>query len=383
MATLGHHGSWLGFTYNGIHSSALGITRTISGRFNENLIPTTKDTTASLEGVDSVKYWGTTYTKRDIPVSFAFEGMSETQLLALRYFTQAKAIHDLIFDEAPYKVYSAKITGTAMTKYIAFEEGPKRYYNGEGSMTFTCYFPYARSRYAWQEDYTAENIPEWRDDSAPEAKLSDCGNIYYDFDTEQDVDGALSNTTSVGFEWVQPTSLILDWGGDTEYNVTANGGIILYEDERMYTAPYRNFEEWIESSRIPSREEYGKYDATNHTLKVYNAGDIEMPMRFWFPIYWASVEAPFSTTISCGPLSLSVTNLARSQEVSSTGAGGDKWLVIDMYNSRAEGYDENQQPTGRLYDRYISGAYFMVPLGEQILTITEQPSQIDFNYLYL
>ena len=32
--------------------------------------------------------------------------------------------------------------------------------------------------------YTAENIPEWQGDDEAYATLKDCGNIYYDFDTQ-------------------------------------------------------------------------------------------------------------------------------------------------------------------------------------------------------
>jgi phage-related protein len=61
-----------------------------------------------------------------------------------------KGIHDLIFDEDPDKIWSAKVTGTASIKYICFEDASledsfNRIYKGEGSITFTCYFPFARS----------------------------------------------------------------------------------------------------------------------------------------------------------------------------------------------------------------------------------------------
>ena len=42
--------------------------------------------------------------------------------------------HDLIFDEAPYKVYSAKVTGTPQLKTICFNENNQRIYKGEGSI---------------------------------------------------------------------------------------------------------------------------------------------------------------------------------------------------------------------------------------------------------
>jgi hypothetical protein len=47
-----------------------------------------------------------------------------------------KEIHELIFDETPYKAYRAKVTGTATMKYIPFNEGEgrERIYKGEGTI---------------------------------------------------------------------------------------------------------------------------------------------------------------------------------------------------------------------------------------------------------
>jgi hypothetical protein len=46
-----------------------------------------------------------------------------------------KKIHDLIFDERPYKIWKAKVTGTATMKYIPFAEGEtNRVYKGEGTI---------------------------------------------------------------------------------------------------------------------------------------------------------------------------------------------------------------------------------------------------------
>jgi hypothetical protein len=39
-------GDYIGFTFNGVHSSSLGIVRVSDGsRFNENLLPTMQDKT--------------------------------------------------------------------------------------------------------------------------------------------------------------------------------------------------------------------------------------------------------------------------------------------------------------------------------------------------
>jgi hypothetical protein len=49
-----------------------------------------------------------------------------------------KQIHELVFDERPYKTYSAKVTGTATIKHIPFDEevdgAMTRVYKGEGSI---------------------------------------------------------------------------------------------------------------------------------------------------------------------------------------------------------------------------------------------------------
>lgn len=52
---------------------------------------------------------------------------------------------DLWFSERPYKVWTAKITGQSSMKYIPFNINNKRIYKGEGTITFTAYWPYAHT----------------------------------------------------------------------------------------------------------------------------------------------------------------------------------------------------------------------------------------------
>jgi hypothetical protein len=62
--------------------------------------------------------------------------LTEAQIVQLRKHFGDKKIHNLIFDERPYKTYRAKVTGTATLKYIAFDEGEgrERVYKGEGTI---------------------------------------------------------------------------------------------------------------------------------------------------------------------------------------------------------------------------------------------------------
>lgn len=156
-------GDFMGFTYNNIHSSDLGIVRTSEGsRFNENLLPTIQDKIVQVPGGDGTYYFGSYYTQRPFTISFAFDSLTEEQVARLKSHFGDKKIHDLIFDETPYKIYSAKVTGTATIKHIAFAEGStNRIYKGEGSIQFTCYQPFARSKYKWLDQYDEVNKDEW------------------------------------------------------------------------------------------------------------------------------------------------------------------------------------------------------------------------------
>lgn len=160
----GLKGDYIGFTFNGIHSSDLGIVRVSEGsRFSENLLPTIQDKTVQIPGGDGTHFFGSYYTSRQFNISFAFDSLTEAQFARIKRYLGDKKIHDLIFDELPYKVYSAKITGSATIKHIPFAEGEtNRVYKGEGTIQFTAYEPYARSRYKFLNQYEDENVNEWQ-----------------------------------------------------------------------------------------------------------------------------------------------------------------------------------------------------------------------------
>ena len=139
-------GDYMGFTYNGTHSSDLGIVRTSDGsRFNENLLPTMQDKTVQIPGGDGTYYFGSYYTQKPFSIPFAFDGLTEEEFQNLKCHFGDKKVHDLIFDEKPDKIYRAKVTGTATIKHIPFDEDGTTVYKGEGTIQFTCYEPFARA----------------------------------------------------------------------------------------------------------------------------------------------------------------------------------------------------------------------------------------------
>ena len=160
---------YIGFTFNNTHSSSLGIVRTSDGsRFNENLLPIIQDKTVQVPGGDGTYYFGSFYTQRQFNIPFAFDSLTEEQFAALKRWLGDKQVHELIFDELPYKAYQAKITGSATIKHIPFDENGKRVYKGEGSVQFTAYYPYAKSTFKFLNDGQVLNIvntEEWKEAS--------------------------------------------------------------------------------------------------------------------------------------------------------------------------------------------------------------------------
>ena len=188
-------GDFLGFTFGGVHSSDLGITRVSGGdRYNEELHPEIKDRTAEVPGLNGEYYFGSDFGPRSFDIEIAFDSLSEEQFRKLRQVFGTKNIKKLIFDERPYKYYMVKIESPIELSYVCFDEpkkiigaardgirvanripiteevegeeqtigytiereqvtpyeyqeGTQRVYKGEGKITFKAYFPFAKSVY--------------------------------------------------------------------------------------------------------------------------------------------------------------------------------------------------------------------------------------------
>ena len=139
---------FLAFTFNGYHSLFdLNIIRTSEGdRYNQNLTPQIKESTSEIPGSDGMYYFKTNHLSRQFNINFAFDSLTEQQIRKLKQVFSGKELCDLIFDEEPYKVWSAKVTSTPTIKYIPFDDRDgQRVYRGEGSIQFTAYWPFAHT----------------------------------------------------------------------------------------------------------------------------------------------------------------------------------------------------------------------------------------------
>ena len=177
-------GDFIGFSFNEHRSESLGIVRVSDGsRYNEDLVPTTQDKTVQVPGGDGFYYFGSDYTQRQFSINIAFDELTEKQFRELQQVFGTKELGKLVFDERPYKYYMVK-SGKPQLKYICFgKEGEARTYKGEGTLTFTAYYPFAKSIFKFLNEYNDKNKDEWKEASGMKAEkgtydtVSDNGSI--------------------------------------------------------------------------------------------------------------------------------------------------------------------------------------------------------------
>lgn len=208
-------GPFLGFTYNGRHSSELGIVRINTGnRAEMPLSPSFKDSTAEVPGGKGLYYFNTQIQQRQFTINFAYDDLTEEDVRELREWLNPLEQGELIFDEEPYKVYTVKPNTQPKLSYLVFNKeittetfklyepstvkSSGRVYKGEGAIGLTAYYPYAK---------------------APSKKLS-----YYNSNTKEGGFGSQDEwKIAAGFDKeVQLDSLECYNRGDIETPVTLN-----------------------------------------------------------------------------------------------------------------------------------------------------------------
>lgn len=269
-------GDYIGFSYNGKHSSDLGIARVSDGsRFNENLLPSMQDKTVQVPGGDGSYYFGSQYAPQQFSISFAFDSLTEGQLQELKRVFGDKKVHPLIFDEIPYKIYQAKVTSSATIKYIAFEEGKtNRVYKGEGSLQFTVFQTYARVKYKFLTQYSrAEQMlaEEWNDAAR---LLESQGN----FDIRSNNQIPIYNPGDIEADFVfsirfingkiPATKLSLNLANDTERQLALNEMIAQGSDVEVKIDTKANLIEGYDSSGKKTGNIYNRYIKAGFFFKL-------------------------------------------------------------------------------------------------------------------
>ena len=196
-------GDFTGFSFDGISSDSLGIMRVSDGdRYKEELQPEIRDITAEVPGVHGEYYFGSTYGTKEFEIEIAYDYITEQQFRKLKQIFSGSGIHELIFDEHPYKKYLVKLSSPIELSFVCFDERmrylgasrngvrrnriedtpgePKweqvipyeysdytgRIYKGEGTISLVAYYPFAKS--VFRELPTSSmypNVNDWASSS--------------------------------------------------------------------------------------------------------------------------------------------------------------------------------------------------------------------------
>lgn len=334
----GPKGEFLGFTFNNIHSSDLGIFRTQKGLMGISLAPQLKDVTTEINGQDGKHYYGSTYQDKTITIDFAFVDLTDEQISTIKSKWNDKKIHKLIFDEYPYKAYLAKTTGSSVVKHVSFskqkEHDSVRYYNGEGSFTFTCFFPLAISNFSYIEDYNYISIDE--------------------------LDGFES--------WAASSGIPRRADGYGVRNTYMNNPQICYYKIKNPGIEKAIIKIWVDISKIA---EGGIVDENTQSLNMKISKRLAYdgePVTFF-----------------------EINNLFRFPNTE------DKYLLLDFYNGVLIGYPERKQIVfngkKEIYNQYVSENFFCIEPNEECyiffdltnsknINIEDLNPMIEIQYLY-
>lgn len=162
---------FVGFTFNGIHSSQFGLySVTSGGRYARQMLPNSEDITLSVEGGNGSYFFGSKDKEKTFKLDLAFMDMTEQEYTEMITWLRADGVPKaLILDERPYVQYYVKLSKEPQIKFVPFDyENFGRIYKGELELEFKAYDPYGYSVHKFLNEYVDEDpysIGEWAEGS--------------------------------------------------------------------------------------------------------------------------------------------------------------------------------------------------------------------------
>ena len=331
---------FLGFTFNNIHSSSLGILRVTKGGLeNQPFLSSQKDLTDSGVSKDETYYYGSKNESLTFSINFFYGPVGESEFQKLKTFCKTKGLGDFIFDEYQHKKYFAKLTGSAISHYYVYE-GNERKYVGEGTFTFTCFAPYAQGRFVYAEDANME-VPTWQRGKILnfQHSVAMSSMLIYESDLST-IEQVLCKLPSKKANY---TNLVLT--GSLSYSETELGASIVGTQlDRQIIG------------ELPSKWYYGVVSQKDGTFfKINNVGDLDMPFSFVFDRGGEIVLA-----------------LDKKEKITIKKETAGEVL----YDGKLRAFVD---PTTKKLDtscKVISGDFFDIPIGEHLLSIVRNGQHI-------
>ena len=116
-------GGYLGFTFDGHHSSEFELLVVTDGdRYHQSLSPNFSDTVLTVPGKNGGYYFGTQLQMRDFTIRCAFDNMTSHMLHKIQNWLYPNKIGWLVFDETPYKKYKVKISSVSEPTFLPFDD---------------------------------------------------------------------------------------------------------------------------------------------------------------------------------------------------------------------------------------------------------------------
>lgn len=328
-------GDFFGFTFNGYHTSDLGIVRVSNGdRYKEDLLPDLDNATVDVPGGDGTYYFGSYYKSKKFDINIAFDSLTEEQLRNLGRVFSTRKPSLLVFDERPYKGYYVKVDGSPNIEAVCFDEGNsiwqshdttseftpgkylpgskdhrtggveniRRVYKGEGEISFIAYDPFG---YIIHKDldsyrkyeYTARQVADNPHELGLYVSDGQGGfNITDDIIPQNNVDyykkiGDTYEYYAVNIE--NPQSLGLYELDDEEYVATTDSvpvsGKTYYSQEDI-----SNTDEWKDAAKLKTAadlEDYDTWNSTDNSIHVYNPGDMPASFQIYVPFSSNTISA--------------------------------------------------------------------------------------------
>lgn len=146
-------------------------------------------------------------------------------------------------------------------------------------------------------------------------------------------------------------------------------------------ADYPNKPEWKTASKMLPTQ--GTYDIAGANIHLYNAGDIEADWQAFYEINQSGSCLLSSITLAT-PSPNSQTEGVMTFSPITRKKQGDVYIRINSRTNLIEGCDSYKNPTGTLYNEFLSaGDFFKIPLeAHEFNSSGASCVEIRYNYLY-
>ena len=392
MANIVKDTSFIGFSFAGRHSSEFNLYRVSTGsRYQEDLVPVSSDSTEEIIGGDGAYYFGTRKEPLELPLSVAFDNITEAQFRQMRAWLSSEETQPIIFDERPYKIYYGKVNGAPHLEYICFKEKGKRIYKGEGTINFICYYPYAKCPFAFGREYNSEFdyqtiIPYVVNIFDNTFSGEENGRLWAALEgtVEQILSGKLDNTyEEFKRDWIEAVE------------DTCGADIAKFIEEEMdlkigeWWESFSSYDGW--GTRVIR---YGPEMSHNNTVQIYNFGDIPMDFilyieknaGFFEETVTLDVDSVYSFGISCSNSELDVNGNPTSEEEKLIASKSGTIIINTKTNLISFRYTEQETGIEKEIPAYCllkDGKLFKIPVGEAWLSYTGVENfTVEYDYLY-